>query len=217
MWLTLPIDIVIWEIAIVGVSISPLEESRSLLPSFDEDSLEFRAIWPALGSLTMLGVIFPEASVELPIRVEVVSKAVCFVILPLTLVDVAIFVEEATQEWGLIILPIALIKAAISPHLQAPAFPDLRPLPPFTKVSWAVWHADQGTVLALRKLHLLFFSSVCKVKRAVLVQHFLTDQYYTHVRIIENLPPYVLPWQMQCLALKGHLGLFCYRGWLFCA
>ena len=83
----------------------------------------------------MLGVIFPEAAVQLSVCVEVVTKAVCFVILPLTLVDVAIFVEEATQESGLIILPIAFIKAAISPNLQAPAFPDLRSLPPFTKVS----------------------------------------------------------------------------------
>lgn len=98
MRLTLPIDIVIREIATVGVSISPHEESRTLLLSFDEGSLELRAIWPALGSLTMLSVIFPEAAVELPICVEVVSKAVRFVILPLTLVDVAIFVEEATQE-----------------------------------------------------------------------------------------------------------------------
>ena len=91
--LTLPIDIVIWEIAIVGVSISPLEESRTLLLPLDEDSLEFRAVWPALGSLTVLGVIFPVAAVELAICVEVISKAVCFVILPLTLVDVAIFME----------------------------------------------------------------------------------------------------------------------------
>ena len=135
MTLTLPIDIVIREIAIVGVSISPLEESRTLLLTFDKHSLEFRAIWPALGSLTVLSVIFPEAAVELPICVEVVSKAVCFVILPLTLVDVAIFVQEAAQESSFIILPIALIKAAISPNLQAPAFPDLCTLLPFTEVS----------------------------------------------------------------------------------
>ena len=135
MRLTLPVDIVIREIATVGVSISPHEESRTLLLSFDEDSLELRAVWPALGSLTMLSVIFPEAAVELPVCVEVVSKAVRFVILPLTLVDVAIFVEEATQERGLIILPIALIKAAIAPNLQASTFANLCALPPFTKVS----------------------------------------------------------------------------------
>ena len=129
------IDLVVCKVAIVGVSVGPLEESRALLLPIDEGSLEFRAVWPALSSLTVLDVILPVAAVELPIRVEVVSKAVCFVILPLTLVDVAIFVEEATQESSLIIFPIALIKAAISPHLQAPAFPDLCPLPPFTKVS----------------------------------------------------------------------------------
>ena len=105
----MPIDIVIREIAIVGVSISPLEESRTLLLSIDKHSLEFRAIWPALGSFTVLGVIFPEAAVELPICVEVVSKAVCFVILPLTLVDVAIRVNQAPDAVSFSIEPLALV------------------------------------------------------------------------------------------------------------
>ena len=131
----MPIDLVVSKVAIVGVSIGPLEESRTLLLPIDEGSLEFRAVWPALSSLTVLDVILPVAAVELPIRVEVVSKAVCFVIAPLALVDVAIFVEQAAQVGGLIVLPVALIKAAIAPNLHAPAFPDLRPLLPLTKVA----------------------------------------------------------------------------------
>ena len=73
-------------------------------------------------------VILPVTFVGCPIRVNVHSKAVCFVIPPLSFVDVTVDMDKLPSSVGLVVLPISFVPCTIWPHLDTIAL-SIVPLP----------------------------------------------------------------------------------------
>ena len=136
--LTLSLNVVLLEVAFIAVTVRPRESAGTLLHPLRVISFELRSIGPSLDSLAVLRVVLPEATVQRPVLVEVVSKSVGFVVLPFSLVNVSIFVEEAAEEVGSVFFPVAFIEATVGPHLDALAFAYEFSFPPLANVAGSV-------------------------------------------------------------------------------
>ena len=90
--------IVLLKVAHIGIAVAPEESARALLFTISVVSLELRAIGPAFEPLSMLLVVFPEASVIAAIFVDVVAEAMSFVPQELALINVSVCMDEAAEE-----------------------------------------------------------------------------------------------------------------------
>ena len=156
--LTLALDVVIFEVSLVRVSVGPRENTVTLLDTMAVVTFEFRSIGPSLYTFAILCVVLPEATIEATILVEIVSKAMCLVSKPFSLVNVAIFMQQSTKIVGFIIHPVTFVETAVWPHLHAFPLLDVRLDGPFAKVNRTIMQLSTLSLLPLHKVHLLLFS-----------------------------------------------------------
>ena len=90
--------IVLFKVAHVDIAVAPIECARALLFTINVVSFELRAIGPAFEPLSMLLIIFPEASVKAAIIVQVVAETMSSILIELTLVNVSVCMDEAAEE-----------------------------------------------------------------------------------------------------------------------
>jgi len=133
--LTVTLDIVVNELSLIAVAISPGELSDPLLHSLAVVALELGSVGPALHTWTVLRIMFPEAAIQRAILMEVEAEAMSLVVLPLSLVDVAVLMQQSAIVVGLVLVPVALIEAAIGPDLHTASLAHRLVTEPLTNVA----------------------------------------------------------------------------------
>ena len=83
----LSFDVVLFEVADVKIAITPNESSRALLVTICVFAFKFRAVRPAFKPLSMLFIVFPEASKIAAIIVHVVAETMSVVIFEFALIE----------------------------------------------------------------------------------------------------------------------------------
>ena len=90
---TLPIDVVVLELALILGAVGPAESASAILLAEFVFAFEDRAIWPGLLSFAFLLVLDPFTLVFGAVSVVVDAIPMRFVILPVAFVDVAVGVN----------------------------------------------------------------------------------------------------------------------------
>jgi uncharacterized Tic20 family protein len=169
--LTITLDVILDEHAIIGASICPREAAMTMLSALNVVTFIGCAIWPRFATIAMLLIFFPIASVLGAIKMTVDAEAVGLVILPASIVDVAICMDQSAHSIGFTVDPVALVHGAIGPDLSAFALTDLCTAHPLSLILCSIFKHDVLSLFAICTG--AFEILILIVERTELLTHFL--------------------------------------------